>query len=47
MSIDYRLSLGADSGIYVRGHPQVQIWDHTNKKLFKKHQVYKGSGGFI
>ena len=34
----------ADSGIYLRGHPQVQIWDPACEKVFK-HGAEKGSGG--
>jgi len=34
----------ADSGIYLRGCPQVQIWDHTNPAEFKN-GAQKGSGG--
>ncbi len=43
-SVDYRTVPLADSGIYLRGTPQVQIWDHTNEKAFK-HGADKGSGG--
>jgi len=41
--IDYRTVPLADSGIYLRGCPQVQIWDHTNPKEFKN-GAQKGSG---
>jgi hypothetical protein len=34
----------ADSGVYLRATPQVQIWDPTNKGAFK-HGAKKGSGG--
>lgn len=43
-SVDYRTVPLADSGIYLRGTPQVQIWDHTNEKAFK-HGAQLGSGG--
>lgn len=33
-----------DSGIYLRGYPQIQIWDPKNKEQFK-HGNQKGSGG--
>ena len=33
--IDYKTVPLADSGIYLRGCPQVQIWDHTNPAEFK------------
>jgi hypothetical protein len=42
--IDYRTVPLADSGIYLRGIPQVQIWDHTNQREFKNGSN-KGSGG--
>jgi hypothetical protein len=48
---DFELSLEwmlpspcADSGIYLRGHPQVQIWDPDCERDFK-HGCQKGSGG--
>ncbi len=44
--LDYKTVPLADSGIYLRGVPQVQIWDHTNPKEFEiKNGVQKGSGG--
>ncbi|MDF1858990.1 MAG: DUF1080 domain-containing protein [Verrucomicrobiales bacterium] len=43
-TVDYKTVPKADSGIYLRGTPQVQIWDHTNKDAFK-HGADKGSGG--
>jgi hypothetical protein len=42
--IDYKTVPLADSGIYLRGNPQVQIWDHTNPAE-KKNGADKGSGG--
>lgn len=33
-----------DSGIYLRGHPQVQLWDPACERDFK-HGCQKGSGG--
>ena len=41
--IDYKTVPKADSGIYLRGVPQVQIWDHTNAGE-KKNGADKGSG---
>lgn len=41
--LDYKTVPLADSGIYLRGVPQVQIWDHTNPKEFKN-GAQKGSG---
>jgi hypothetical protein len=42
--LEYKTVPLADSGIYLRGVPQVQIWDHTNPKEFKN-GADKGSGG--
>ena len=43
--IDYKVSPGADSGIYLRGTPQVQIWDTTEIAGHWRHGAEKGSGG--
>lgn len=43
-TVDYKTVAKADSGIYLRGTPQVQIWDHTNEAAFK-HGAELGSGG--
>jgi hypothetical protein len=42
--VDYRTVPLADSGIYLRGCPQVQIWDSTEKAKFPL-GADKGSGG--
>jgi hypothetical protein len=42
--IEYRTVPKADSGIYLRAGPQVQIWDFTEEAKFK-HGADKGSGG--
>jgi hypothetical protein len=42
--VDYRTVPLADSGIYLRGCPQVQIWDSTEEAKFKL-GADKGSGG--
>lgn len=42
--IDYKTVPLADSGIYLRGVPQVQIWDSTEKEKFNL-GADKGSGG--
>jgi hypothetical protein len=42
--VDYRTVAGADSGIYLRGSPQVQIWDYTDRTKFEI-GADKGSGG--
>jgi hypothetical protein len=41
--VDYRTVPLADSGIYLRGCPQVQIWDYTDKSKFNLGSD-KGSG---
>lgn len=42
--IEYKTVARADSGIYLRGTPQVQIWDYTDEGKFKIGSD-KGSGG--
>ncbi len=42
--IDYKTVPLADSGIYLKGNPQVQIWDYTEKAKFNL-GADKGSGG--
>jgi hypothetical protein len=42
--VEYRTVPKADSGIYLRGCPQVQIWDYTEKEKFNL-GADKGSGG--
>jgi hypothetical protein len=42
--IEYRTVPKADSGIYLRGSPQIQIWDYTDESKFKL-GADKGSGG--
>ena len=44
MYVDWKIEKDGDAGLYLRGSPQVQIWDHTNEKDFK-HGCQKGSGG--
>lgn len=47
--IEYKTVAGADSGIYLRGAPQVQIWD-WNQKFDPKNPTRKphqGSGGLF
>ena len=43
--VDYRTVAKADSGIYLRGIPQVQIWDTTKAGGKWKIGADKGSGG--
>ena len=42
--LDYRTVARADSGIYLRGCPQIQIWDYTDPAKFSL-GADKGSGG--
>ena len=44
LRLDYKTVPLADSGIYLRGVPQVQIWDSTEEAKFKI-GANKGSGG--
>ncbi|MEQ1830488.1 MAG: DUF1080 domain-containing protein [Pirellula sp.] len=43
-SFEYRIVAGCDSGVYLRGVPQVQIWD-PDAENNKKNGNEKGSGG--
>lgn len=45
LMLEYRTVAGADSGIYLRGVPQVQIWDTTEEGGKWKLGADKGSGG--
>ncbi len=42
--VEWKIPATADSGLYLRGTPQIQIWDPTNPAQFK-HGNQKGSGG--
>jgi hypothetical protein len=42
--IDWKIEAKADSGVYLRGTPQVQVWDTIFPDYFK-HGSQKGSGG--
>ena len=42
--VDWKIQRQGDSGVYLRGLPQVQIWD-TTYELYFKHGSEKGSGG--
>jgi hypothetical protein len=44
LMIDYKTVAKADSGIYLKGVPQVQIWDYTDEAKFRIGGD-KGSGG--
>ena len=45
LMLEYNTVAGADSGIYLRGIPQIQIWDTTKKGGKWKLGADKGSGG--
>ncbi|KAA0212772.1 MAG: DUF1080 domain-containing protein [Leptolyngbya sp. PLA3] len=45
LTLEYRTVAGADSGIYLRGLPQVQIWDTTEAGGKWSIGADKGSGG--
>lgn len=44
LRLSYRIDPGTDSGIYLRGSPQVQIWDPEDESKLR-HGGDKGSGG--
>jgi hypothetical protein len=43
MLVDWKIERGGDSGVYLRGSPQVQIWDPDEPREFKN-GCQKGSG---
>jgi len=45
LRLDYKTVAKADSGVYLRGVPQVQIWDTTKEGGKWKYGAAKGSGG--
>lgn len=45
LELDYKTVAGADSGIYLKGCPQVQIWDYTKAGGKWALGADKGSGG--
>ena len=45
--IDYKTVAKADSGIYLRGTPQIQIWDYTKEGGKWDRNADKGSGGLF
>ena len=45
--IEYKTVAKADSGIYLRGNPQVQIWDYTKQGGKWNRAADKGSGGLF
>jgi hypothetical protein len=42
--VDFKIGPKGDSGVYLRGTPQVQIWDYTEPS-YRRFQAEKGSGG--
>ncbi|MEN8791571.1 MAG: DUF1080 domain-containing protein [Lentimonas sp.] len=45
LMLEYKTVAQADSGIYLRGNPQVQIWDTSEAGGKWKYGAEKGSGG--
>ncbi|MGZ0655300.1 3-keto-disaccharide hydrolase [Coraliomargarita sp. W4R53] len=45
LQLEYRMAAKVDSGIYLRGNPQVQIWDTTKDGEKWLQGADKGSGG--
>jgi hypothetical protein len=43
--LDWKIGKGGDSGVYLRGQPQVQIWDSENLGDGLKDDLNTGSGG--
>jgi len=43
--VDWKIEKGGDSGIYLRGNPQVQIWDVFNSPEARRDGKPIGSGG--
>ncbi len=43
--VDYLMNPKGDSGIYLRGTPQVQIWDFTDPEKISRYKSNLGSGG--
>jgi Domain of Unknown Function (DUF1080) len=44
LKVDYKIGPKGDSGVYLRGNPQVQIWDFTEPR-YARNGANKGSGG--
>jgi hypothetical protein len=43
--IDWKIEMNGDSGIYLRGQPQVQVWDSDNSPGARGEDKHSGSGG--
>lgn len=44
LHVDYKIGPGGDNGVYLRGTPQIQIWDFSDPTK-ASHGADKGSGG--
>jgi hypothetical protein len=44
LKVDFKIGPQGDSGVYLRGNPQVQIWDFTEPR-YARMGANKGSGG--
>jgi Domain of Unknown Function (DUF1080) len=44
LKVDFKIGRKGDSGVYLRGNPQVQIWDFTEPS-YARNGANKGSGG--
>jgi hypothetical protein len=42
--VDFQIGPKGDSGVYVKGTPQIQVWDYTEPS-YRRFQAEKGSGG--
>ncbi|HEX4130753.1 MAG TPA: DUF1080 domain-containing protein [Pirellulales bacterium] len=47
MLVDWKMLPLGDSGVYLRGTPQVQIWDYTPQSKSWERGASKGSGGLF
>jgi hypothetical protein len=43
--VDWKIEKNGDSGLYLRGQPQVQIWDSDNSPGARNEDKHTGSGG--
>ncbi len=43
--LDWKIEKNGDSGIYLRGQPQVQVWDSDNSPGARGEDKHSGSGG--
>jgi Domain of Unknown Function (DUF1080) len=42
--VDFKIGPKGDSGVYLKGAPQIQVWDYTEPD-YRRFQAEKGSGG--